>query len=86
MSLLVAEIIVKVWNSLVLLGGIVRLKRGWACVLEEKYYGNWNFSKFELGSQYSIIWGSILAAKGLLLKGSSWQIGDGKSMLVWDAA
>ncbi|KAA3469948.1 reverse transcriptase [Gossypium australe] len=57
-----------------------------AHALKEKYYGSSEFLKAELGSQPLAIWRSIWAAKGLLLKGSSWQVGNGKSILVWNVA
>lgn len=57
-----------------------------AHVLKAKYYGSSEILKAELESQPLTIWRSIWATKGILLKGSSWKFGDGKSIPIWDVA
>ncbi|GMI72452.1 hypothetical protein HRI_000914500 [Hibiscus trionum] len=69
-------------------------KQGWhiltrpngllARVLKGKYFPNGSFMDSNLGSNPSYTWKSIWACRGLLEKGVSWMVGDGKSINVWN--
>ncbi|KAA3477472.1 reverse transcriptase [Gossypium australe] len=69
-------------------------KQGWrllrnlnsllARTLEAKYCKNSDFIKSELGNLPSFTWKSLWAAKGLILQGMGWRIGDGKIVSIWN--
>ncbi|KAA3483062.1 reverse transcriptase [Gossypium australe] len=55
-----------------------------ARTLEAKYYKDSDFLKSELGNLPSFTWKSVWAAKGLLLQGMGWRIGDGQKVAIWN--
>ncbi|KAA3474993.1 reverse transcriptase [Gossypium australe] len=69
-------------------------KQGWrllrnpnsllARTLKAKYYKSSDFLKSELGNLPSFTWKSLWAAKGLILQGMGWRIGDGKTVSIWN--
>ncbi|XP_042944540.1 uncharacterized protein LOC122278417 [Carya illinoinensis] len=68
-------------------------KQGWrlvqyptslaAQVLKAKYYPQHDFFQAKVGHRPSFIWRSFCAAKGVLLKGSIWRIGNGQKTSIW---
>ncbi|KAA3459814.1 reverse transcriptase [Gossypium australe] len=54
-----------------------------ARTLKAKYYKDSDFLKFALGNLPSLTWKSLWVAKGLLLQGMGWRIGDGKNDDKW---
>ncbi|XP_075670379.1 putative mitochondrial protein AtMg00310 [Castanea sativa] len=47
-------------------------------VYKGRYFPNCSFLMAELGSNSSIVWRSLLAAREVIREGSMWQIGDGR--------
>ncbi|KAH1131617.1 hypothetical protein J1N35_002995 [Gossypium stocksii] len=67
-------------------------KQGWrllrnpnsllARTLKAKYFKDLDFLNSRLGNVPSLTWQSIWSAKGLLMKGMGWSIGDGKKVSI----
>ncbi|XP_017624602.1 uncharacterized protein LOC108468221 [Gossypium arboreum] len=57
-----------------------------ARTLKAKYFKESDFLNSRLGNLPSFTWQSIWAAKGLLLKGLGWRIGNGKHVSIWEDA
>ncbi|KAA3455882.1 reverse transcriptase [Gossypium australe] len=68
-------------------------KQGWrllrypnfllARTLKAKYYKDSDFLQSALGNLPSLTWKSVWMAKGLLLQGMCWRIGDGMKISIW---
>ena len=52
-------------------------------ILKARYFKNSEFLSSDLGDNPSYIWRSIWAAKGTLVSGCRWRVGDGKSIKIW---
>ena len=52
-------------------------------ILKARYFKNSEFFSSDLGDNPSYIWRSIWAAKGTLVSGCRWRVGDGKSIKIW---
>ncbi|KAA3459022.1 reverse transcriptase [Gossypium australe] len=73
---------------------VLLAKQGWhllrhpnsllARTLKAKYYKRSDFLNSRLGNLPSFTWKSLWSAKGLLLKGLGWRVGDGQKISVWD--
>ena len=69
-------------------------KQGWRLLLntnsllhqvfKAKYFAEGSFLDAQLGSKPSFAWRSIWAAKGVLIDGLRWSIGDGESVHIWN--
>ncbi|KAM7260723.1 hypothetical protein ACFE04_011396 [Oxalis oulophora] len=55
-----------------------------ARVQKGKYYTSQSFLKANVSSKSSFTWKGIEAAKEVLIRGSSWRIGDGRNVLIAD--
>ncbi|XP_075651268.1 putative mitochondrial protein AtMg00310 [Castanea sativa] len=49
-------------------------------VYKARYFPNGSFIKAELGSNPSFVWRSLLATRDILVAGSYWQVGDGRTI------
>ncbi|KAA3473266.1 reverse transcriptase [Gossypium australe] len=52
--------------------------------LKAKYYKDSDFLKSALDNLPSLTWKSLWVAKGLLLQGMGWRIGDGNKVSIWE--
>ena len=48
-------------------------------VYKSRYFSNWSFLDAELGRNPSYVWRSLLAARDVIIEGSKWKVGDGRS-------
>ena len=53
------------------------------CVLEAKYFPNWDFVDATLGKRPSYTWRSIMAAQHIVRLGVRWRVGNGKNIQIW---
>ena len=53
------------------------------CVLEAKYFPNWDFVDAPLGKRPSYTWRSIMAAQHIVRLGVRWRVGNGKNIQIW---
>ncbi|XP_043812756.1 uncharacterized protein LOC110619075 [Manihot esculenta] len=51
-------------------------------VLRAKYFPSGDFMSASLGSNYSYVWKSVHSSQQLLVRGTRWRVGDGRSIFV----
>ncbi|XP_021633044.1 uncharacterized mitochondrial protein AtMg00310-like [Manihot esculenta] len=51
-------------------------------VLRAKYFPSGDFMSASLGSNYSYVWKSVHSSQQLLVRGTHWRVGDGRSIFV----
>ncbi|XP_075674872.1 putative mitochondrial protein AtMg00310 [Castanea sativa] len=49
-------------------------------VYKSRYFPNCSFMDAELGINPSYVWRSLLAARDVIIEGSKWKVGDGRSI------
>ena len=52
-------------------------------VFKSKYFPNYEFVDASLGRNPSFAWRSIMAAQDIVQKGRRWQVGNGRSIMIW---
>ena len=52
-------------------------------VYKAKYFPNGDFVNAEVGKKASFTWRSIMVVQHLVKQGLRWQVGDGRSIRVW---
>ena len=52
-------------------------------VYKARYFPNSSFMTAEVGSSPSFVWRSLLAARDILVAGSYWRVGDGRTIGVF---
>lgn len=55
----------------------------WIRVLKARYFPNCDFKDAERGFRASWSWSSLLDARDLILKGSTWQVINGTEINIW---
>lgn len=55
----------------------------WAYVLKARYFPNCTLLEVQRGSRASWVWTSLLVGKDIILKGTHWQIMNGKNVRIW---
>jgi hypothetical protein len=80
------------WD-LVIFNKALLAKQGWRLmqdpdlvagkILKAKYFPQTSFLEAKLGSKPSYVWRSIFNARGLLVEGLQWRVGDGRSIKIW---
>jgi hypothetical protein len=81
------------FRDLVIFNQALLAKQGWrliqnpsslvAKIFQSKYYPSSSFLEAPLGSRVSFVWRSLFHAKGLLLRGILWRVGNGSSIRIW---
>ena len=49
-------------------------------VYKSRYFPNYSFMDAELGNNLSYVWRSLLAVRDIIIEGSKWKVGDGRSI------
>ena len=52
-------------------------------VFKSKYFPNCEFVGASLGKNPSFAWRNIMAAQDIVQKGRRWQVGNGRSIMIW---
>ncbi|GAA0173764.1 hypothetical protein LIER_27312 [Lithospermum erythrorhizon] len=52
-------------------------------VLKGRYFRHFSFLNAKVGSRPSFGWRSLLEGRKILLKGTRWRVGDGRSIDTW---